>query len=212
MNRIVAALNLCISGYFIVTIARHMVSPGDNAGYTRMLLFACLGTICVSFMLMAIGGPDRWPSLAKTAEEAVGGAGPLYYLALAGFVAVGVALPLALLGALAFMLGLRNGFFMVLFFVPVMVRLVTATSQECIKHGVFQALLFFAAMLIGVAVVALLEKYGSGVRVYIDHFHRIWPDYDDMSSARMFFSAGTFAIANQLIEFVYAILKLAGKG
>ena len=49
-----------------------------------MLLFACLGTICVSFMLMAIGGPDRWPSLAKTAEEAVGGAGPLYYLALAG--------------------------------------------------------------------------------------------------------------------------------
>ncbi|HNW29018.1 MAG TPA: hypothetical protein PKN50_11115 [Spirochaetota bacterium] len=211
MDRLVAAMNLFISGYFIVTIARHVVSPGDNAGYTRMLLFACLGTICVSFMFIAIGGPDRWPSLAKTAGDAVGGTGPLYYLTLAGFVAVGVVLPVVLLGALAFMLGLRNGFFMVLFFVPVMARLVTATSQECIKQGVFQALLFFAAMLLGVAIVALLVKYRSGVQVYIAHFHRIWPDYDDMSSARMFFSAAAFAIANQLIELVYAVLKLFGK-
>jgi hypothetical protein len=212
MTRVLAAIRLCITGYFIYVIVRHMISPGENAGYTRMLLFACLGTICISFMLMTIGGPDRWPSLARVARDAVGGTGPLYILTLAGFITAGVILPLVLLTALGVMLGLRLGFFMVLFFVPVLVRLVMATSQECVKNGVFQALLFFATMLIGVAIVALLEKYGSGVQVYIRHFHIIWPDYDDMSSARMFFSAATFAIANQLIEFVYAVLGLLGKG
>ncbi len=210
MNRILAALNLFISGYFIITIIRHMVSPGENAGRTRMLLFACLGTICISFMLMAVGGPDRWPLLAKTASEAVGGTGPLYYLTLAGFIAVGAVLPMVLLIGLGIVLGLRLGFFMALFFIPVLVRLVTATSQQCMINGVFQALLFFAAMLIGAGIVAILEKYRSGVKVYIRHFHMIWPGYDDMSSARMFFAATTFAISNQLIEFVYAALSLAG--
>ncbi|HOT46312.1 MAG TPA: hypothetical protein PLM53_16230 [Spirochaetota bacterium] len=199
MNRILTALNLCISGYFIVAIIRHMVSPGENSEYTRMLLFACLGTICVSYMLMVIGGPDRWPSIARVANDAVGGTGPLYCLTLAGLVSVGAVLPLVLLGALGFMLGLRLGLFMVLFFVPILVRLATATSQECIIHGVFQALLFFAAMLLGVGIVAPLEKYGSGVQAFIRHFHRIWPDHDAMSSARMFFAAAVFALANHLI-------------
>jgi hypothetical protein len=49
MNRIIAAVNFCISGYFIVNIIRHMIRPGMNSEYTRMLMFACLATIPLVF-------------------------------------------------------------------------------------------------------------------------------------------------------------------
>lgn len=211
MNRALAAVRLCITGYFIFNIIRHMIAPGGNTGYTRMLMFACLGTICISFMLMVIGGPDRWPVIAEQAREAAGGSGPLSMLVLAGIITVAVILPIGLLIGLGVLVGLRLSFFMALFFVPVLVRLVTATSQQCMINGVVQMLMFFATMLIGVGIVALLERHTSMVEGYIRHFHKIWPGYDDMSSARMFFAVTTFALANQLVELVYAVLGLFGR-
>jgi hypothetical protein len=186
-----------------------MVAPGENTGYTRMLLFACMGTICISFMLMVIGGPDRWPLIAEQAR--VEGSRPLSMLALAGIITVAVILPICLLIALGVFLGLRLSFFMALFFVPVLMRLVAAPSQQCIINGVVQIMLFFAAMLIGVGIVAFLEKHTYALPVYIKHFHKIWPGYDDMSSVRMFFAAGSFALLNQVIEFVYAIIGIFAK-
>jgi hypothetical protein len=209
MDRALAAVRLCITGYFIFNIIRHMIAPGGNTDYTRMLLFACLGTICISLMLMVVGGPDRWPSIVEQAQ--VEGSRPLSMLALAGIITTAVILPIGLLIGLGVFLGLRLSFFMALFFVPVLMRLVTATSQQCIINGVIQILLFFATMLIGVGIVALVERHTSALQGYIRHFHKIWPGYDDMSSARMFFTAGSFALLNQIIEFVYAVLGIFGR-
>ncbi len=207
MKRIVSAATLVISGYFIFTIVRHMIAPGTNTGYTRMLLFACLGAIPISFMMMVAGATGKWSALADQAREAAGGSGPLYALALAGLVTVAVVLPVALLAAAWYAMGLRFGFLFVLFFVPVVTRLATAPAKECAVNGVIQALLFFGAILAGAGIAALVEKRSS-TEVYARQVQAFWEGYDSASSARMFFAAALFALANQLIEFGFAIAGL----
>ncbi len=210
MKRIASAAALLISGYFIFNIVKHMIMPGDNIGYTRMLMFACLGTIPISFMMMIVGGPDSWPVLSGHARDAAGDSGPLYVLALAGLIAVTVVLPIVLLAAAWYMMGLRVGFLFILFFAPVVMRLLTAPAKECIVSGVIQILLFFAAMLIGVGIVAFLEKHSSAGE-YAKQVQGVWEGYDYASSARMFFAAAVFALSNQLIEFVYAAAGVLGR-
>ena len=85
MKRI-ASGGLLISVYFIYNIVRHMIAPGGNTGYTRMLMFTCLGTIPISFMMMVAGATGKWDALVGLAREAGGGSGPLYALALAGLI------------------------------------------------------------------------------------------------------------------------------
>jgi len=185
----------------------HMIAPGGNTGYTRMLMFTCLGTIPISFMMMVAGATGKWDALVGLAREAGGGSGPLYALALAGLITVAVVLPVVLLAAAWYMMGLRFGFLFVLFFVPIVMRLVTRPAQECAINGVMQALLFFAAMLIGAGIFAWLEKR-SMEGVYAKQVQAIFEGYDYASSGRMFFAATVFALANQLIELGYAIAGL----
>lgn len=132
-------------------------------------------------------------------------------LILAGFILVAVILPLGILIGFWFVMGFRLGLFMLLFFVPVLTRLVMAPSGECISSGIIQVILLFAAVLIAVGIVLLLERYTSATGAYIWHFHTVWPDYDDLLSVRMFFWVTVFALGNQLIEFIHAVLGLLGK-
>jgi hypothetical protein len=207
MHRIMSAASLLISGYFIAMIVKHMIAPGANTGYTRMLMFACLGTIPISFMMMIAGATGKWSALVGVAREAVGGSGPLYVLALAGLITVAVVLPIVLLAAAWYVMGLRFGFMFVLFFVPVAMRLALSPAKDCALNGVVQALLFFAAMLIGAGIFALLEKHSSA-EAYAGQVQAVWEGYDYASSGRMFFAITVFALINQLIEFGFAIAGL----
>jgi hypothetical protein len=207
MNRIMPATSLLISGYFIVMIVKHMIAPGGNTGYTRMLMFACLGTIPLSFMMMIAGATGKWSALFTVAREAAGGSTLLYVLAIIGLVAVAVVLPVVLLAAAWYAMGLRLGFMFVLFFAPVAMRLALSPAKECAVNGVIQALLFFAAMLIGAGIYALLEKH-SLEGAYAKQVQAVWEGYDYASSGRMFFAITVFALANQLIELGFSIAGL----
>jgi hypothetical protein len=207
MNRIMPTAGLLISCYFIAMIVKHMIAPGGNTGYTRMLMFACLGTIPLSFLMMIAGATGKWSALADEARQATGGSGPLYALALAGLIAVAVVLPVVLLAAAWYAMGLRWGFMFVLFFVPVAMRLAMSPARDCAVNGVVQALLFFAAMLAGAGIFALLEKR-SLAEPYAKQVQEIWEGYDYASSGRMFFAITAFALINQLIELGFSIAGL----
>lgn len=207
MNRILPATSLLISGYFIFNIVRHMIAPGGNTGYTRMLMFACLGAIPISFMMMVAGATGKWDALVALAREAGGGSGPLYALALVGLITVAVVLPVVLLAAAWYVMGLRIGFMFVLFFVPIAMRLAMSPAQDCAVNGVVQALLFFAAMLIGAGIFALAEKH-SLAKAYAEQVQAVWEGYDYASSGRMFFAITVFALINQLTELGFAIAGL----
>ena len=71
-----------------------------------------------------------------------------------------------------------------------------------------QGLLFFAAMLIGAGIFALLEKYSSG-KTFAGQVQAVWEGYDYASSGRMFFAVTVFALLNQAIELGYSIAGLA---
>lgn len=211
MQKISSAVGLLISGYFVVMIVKHMIAPDGNTGYTRMLMFACLGTIPLSFMMMIAGATGKWDALVVEAREAAGGSVPLYVLALAGLITVAVVLPIVLLAAAWYVMGLRFGFMFVLFFVPVAMRLALSPAKNCAGNGVMQALLFFAAMLIGAGIFALLEKHSSA-KAYAQQVQAVWEGYDYASSGRMFFAITAFALINQLIEFGFAIAGLVRRG
>lgn len=82
MNRIAAIVNLAVSGYYLYSLLSHAIHPGDNTGFTRMLMFACIATIPLVFMLVMVGGSERWPALLAQARElARGGLGSWLMLA-----------------------------------------------------------------------------------------------------------------------------------
>ncbi len=60
MNGIAALLNGGISVYFIYKIARHMMKPAEAYEYTKMLLFAGLGTIPIVFFTMMFAGKNEF--------------------------------------------------------------------------------------------------------------------------------------------------------
>lgn len=205
MNRIEAAANLCITGFYLYHIGQHMVRPGENGGYTRMLVFACLATIPMVFMLVMIGGRDRWVSLLAQAKEFAAG-GPLALLLMAALAFLLVLMPLGMLVAIWFSMGLKFGSLFILYFVPMILRLVLGTTQECVLAAIARGVSFFASFLIGIGIVMILQRFFSGVGVYGDHFELVWPGYRD--GAKMFFSVCTFALIGQLLEFRHALLAL----
>ncbi len=208
MNRIIAAVNFCISGYFIVNIIRHMIRPGMNSGYTRMLMFALLATIPLVFMLMMVAGRERWLFLLERAKEMAGG-GPLMILLLAGLVILAIVLPLGLLGGIWYGMGFQFGTLFILYFVPIISRLIFNTTQQSVVSAIMQGLLFFASFLIGITIVGVMERFGSGVQIYDTHLQLVWPGYRD--AAKMFFSVCVFALTNQLIAVYYEVQSLLGR-
>jgi hypothetical protein len=73
MNKVVAVTNLGITGFYLYAIVLHMIRPGVNTGYTRMLMFVCLATIPIAFMMAIIGGRNRWPLFVAQAKVMAAG-------------------------------------------------------------------------------------------------------------------------------------------
>jgi hypothetical protein len=210
MNRLLAALNLIIAGYFIFTIIRHMVRPGDNTGYTRMLMFTYLAAIPFVFLLGFAGGRDRWPYLLDIARDI---AGPGWYapLAVVGLAAVTILLPLAIFVAVFIVMELRSAFLFALYFIPVLVRLALSTKDECIMSAVVMTMLFLFTGPVGAGIVALLGRHKKKklVESYSRHVRKTWRGYDSGSSANMFMGACLFALCSQMIELGRAIADMA---
>ncbi|MDP2854917.1 MAG: hypothetical protein Q8O28_11815 [Smithellaceae bacterium] len=208
MNRIIAAVNFCISGYFIVNIIKHMIRPGMNSEYTRMLMFACLATIPLVFMLMMVAGKERWLFLLESGKEMAGG-GPLMVLLLVGLVILLILMPLGMLAGIWYGMGFQFGTMFILYFVPIISRLIFNTTQQSIVAAITQGLLFFAAFLIGISIVEILERFSSGAQLYDAHLQLVWPDYRD--AAKMFFSVCVFALINQIIAVYYEVQSMLGR-
>lgn len=210
MNRVLAGITLCISSYFLFNIVRHMIHPGGNVMFTRALMFSGLGTIPLVFIMGFAGGRDRWPHLIEIGREVVG-PGSYAMIGVIGLGLVVIVLPLAVFAAILIMVELRSALIIALYFVPFFVKLFLAPSKTCIQTSVAQVFIFFGAILVSVGLIALLQRFSFTESVYIRHFHKIWPDYDDRSSLNMFFWVCVFALINQLIEFIFSILGLLGR-
>lgn len=209
MNRAAAIVNLAVSGYYLYNLFSHTVHPGDNTGYTRMLMFACIATIPLVFLLVMVGGNERWPALIAQARGlARGGLGS--WLLLAGLAVLLILMPLGMLVGVWFGMGLRFGSLFILFFVPLLLRLALAPAQEAIAAAITRTLLYFAAFFIGIGIVFFLERFGPGTEPHARHLQAIWPGYGD--AAKMFFAVCVFALLNQLLEFRHALLALLARG
>ena len=199
-SHIGAAVSLFINGFFIYNIIRHMIRPGGNVGYTRMLMFVGLATIPMVFLMGLAGGRDRWPFLLDIAKEVVG-SGPFQLPGVVGLAAVVIVLPLAVFAAIWIMMELRSGLLFILYFVPLFLRMALEPASECIKTVIIQVLVFFGSIFIVLGIVYFLKRHGTGVEKYAEHVQIIWADYDIESSVNMFFWVHMFALINQLIEF-----------
>jgi hypothetical protein len=182
-----------------------MFRPGANTGYTRMLMFACLATIPMVFMLMMVGGKDRWIYLFAQAREWVHG-GPLALMLVVGLGFLLVVMPLGMLVAIWFGMGLKFGSLFILYFVPVIMRLAFGATEASVLAAIVQGLTFFGSFLVGIGIVMVLQKLPSGVGTYETHLQVVWPDYSD--AAKMFFSVCIFALISQGIEFRHAVMAL----
>lgn len=196
-------MNLAISVYFTCNIARHIVRPGGNIGYTRMLLFAYLSTIPFVFLLGFAGGRDRWPHLLDIAWDI---AGPGWYapLVVAGLGAVTILLPLGIFVAVFVVMEFRSAFLFVLFFIPVLMRLILSTRRECVMSAVLLTMLFLFMGPVGYAVVTQMKKRGKTALAhqYGRHMRKIWLDRNEETSPNMFMGAGLFALSAQIIEII----------
>lgn len=209
MRRMAAGASLLISGYYLVTIVTHLVLPGDDTVYTRMLMFVCLATIPIGFMMAMIGGRDRLPLLAAKAKEMARG-GPASVLLLAGLVLLLLVMPVGMLAGIWLGMGLRVGLMFALYFAPVIARLALAHARVSVRTAVVQGVLYFASFFTGIGIVFILDLLGYGSGSYAEHLQVIWPGYG--SAAEMFFSVCVFTLLNQVIEFGYAARGLLGKG
>jgi len=189
----------------MINILQHMFRPGMNTGYTRMLIFACLATIPMVFMLAMVGGKDRLLFLLTQAKE-LANSGPLAFMLLVGLAILLVLMPLGMLVGIWFGMGLRFGSLFILYFVPVIMRLTFGTTNTSIMTAIMQALTFFVSFFIGIGIVTILERFTSVVGVYERHLQIVWPGYGD--AAKMFFSVCIFALINQAIEFRHALIAL----
>lgn len=209
MNRLAAAAGLLVSGCYIAGITAHTAGPGGDTGYTRMLMFACLASIPLAFVMAMIGGRDRLPLLARKAREMARG-GPASLLLLAGLVLLLVLLPAGMLAGIWAGLGLRSGLMFALFFVPVVLRLALAPARASLAAAVTMTVLLFASFFIGIGAVFAMERLGYGTGEYAEHLRLIWPGYG--SAAEMFFSVCAFALLNQAVELVHGVRGVLGNG
>ncbi len=206
MKYVTAALSLCVTGFYVYGSFAHMINPGDNIGYTRMLMFACLATIPLAFIMVFVVG--RWPLLIDLAKNLAKG-GPSSVLLLIGLAVLIVLMPLGMLLALWSGMGLRFGLLFILYFVPLAQRLATAPAEIAVKTAIMDIVLYFLAFFVGIGLVYVVDLLHFRMGVYERHLQLIWPGYED--AAKMFFGVCVFAILNQLIEFRYALLVLLGK-
>jgi hypothetical protein len=204
MERAGALINLGITCFFMYRIVRHMLRPGNNAGSTRMLMFACLATIPLTFfMLMAAGRQEVFREFGMPGSFAEYG---FYnWLLFAGIILLYL-LPLVLLGGLCFMLEMRNRFLLILFLVPFLSRLALSPAQDSMTAAIVQILVFLGSIVGGALLAAALDKWGPGTKAQEKNLRMILPGYG--TAANMFFGVCVFALANQLIEFVHALIAL----
>lgn len=207
MNKAVAVVSLCITGGYLYSILAHMIRPGESTGYTRMLMFACLATIPLAFLMAILGARDLRPFIASIAGEEAG-SGPLSIPIPVGLVVVLVVMSLGMLLAIWSGVGLRFGLLFIVFFVPLILRLVTSPARASIETAIIQVVLLFAGLFIGVGIVFFLGVSAS--ETYQRHLQVIWPGYED--AAKVFFGVCVFAFLNQILEFSRAIIVLLKKG
>jgi hypothetical protein len=98
-------------------------------------------------------GRDRWPHLLDIAWDI---AGPGWYapLVVAGLGAVTILLPLGIFVAVFVVMEFRSAFLFVLFFIPVLMRLILSTRRECVMSAVLLTMLFLFMGPVGYAVVS----------------------------------------------------------
>jgi hypothetical protein len=205
MNKVAASANAGITGFYICTILMHMIQPGAHTGYTRMLMFICLASIPLAFMMAIVGGRDRWPLLMAQAKV-MATSGFASVLLLTGFAFLLVIMPLGMILGVWYGLGLRFGLLFFLYFIPVLLRLALAPAKASVETAVIQGVMLFASFFIGMGIVSILERFASGAVLYEKHLQVIWPGYGD--AAVMFFSVCVFSLLSQLAEFSRALLSL----
>ncbi len=208
VNQVLAVVNLGIAGFYGVTILWHMFHPGENIEYTRMLMFVCLGTIPMVFMLALFGGYDRWMLWSDQLREwARHGFWTL--IAVLGLLLVLCLLPVGLLLGVWFGMGLKFGLLFLLYFLPLGVRMVTTSSKASTEAAIMQTILYFTSFFLGIGITAVVSRLPGGVTVYEQHVQKIWPNYSD--AAKVFFSVSMFALVNQMLEARHALIFLLRK-
>jgi uncharacterized membrane protein len=90
---------------------------------------------------------------------------PEKVLLLVGLVILLVLMPLGMLAGIWYGMGFEFGTMFILYFVPIISRLIFNTTQESIVSAITQGLLFFASFLIGISIVAILEHAGAGAQL-----------------------------------------------
>jgi hypothetical protein len=126
-----------------------------------------------------------------------------------GLVILLVLMPLGMLAGIWYGMGFQFGTLFILYFVPIISRLIFNTPQESILSGVTQGVLFFVSFFIGITIVTILERAGAGAQLYETHLQVVWPGYRD--AAKMFFSVCVFALINQLIAVFYEAKSMLGR-
>jgi hypothetical protein len=208
-QRIVTLINLAITGFYIYSLIIHVIRPEGNTGYTRMLMFACLATIPVVFMLAMVGGHDRWPALLHGLKE-LAQTGIAEMAVVAGVMFLLFVLPLGMLVGVWFSMGLKFGMLFLLFFVPLLLRLTLTSAKFSTNSAVYQALFYFGAFFGAIALVRLLGMAGVDLKPYEQNVQAVWPGYGDADV--MFFAVWLFAIARHVMEFRYALIGLFERG
>lgn len=198
MNILANILNAGIAIYFIYKIARHMLRPGKAYEYTRMLLFAGLGTIPIVFFTMMFAGRTEVFN-AFGLPPAVSDYEFLHWWIFAGVMLLYL-LPVVLLFGLLYMAGLRMGFSFFVFLFPILSRLVLVANEELMVTAGMQIFLFFLCVFVTMGLVQVMNKYFNGTREQETHFIHIWPGYG--TAVNMFFWICTYAIGTQLAELV----------
>ncbi len=209
LQRIAVLVNLVITGYYIYSLVAHVVRHAENIGYTRMLMFACLATIPVVFMLAMVGGHERWPALIQGFRE-VAQTGPAGLAVTVGMLFLLIVLPLGMLAGVWFGMGLKFGALFLLFFVPMLLRVALTPARTSVNLAVYQALLYFGAFFAAIALVRVLSMVRIDLRPYEQSVQAVWPGYGQ--AAIMFFAVWLFALVQQVMEFKYALMSLFDRG
>ena len=209
MQRTVILINLAVTGSYISSLIMHVVRPGQDAGYTRMLMFACVATIPIAFLFAMIGGQERWPVLLQGLKQ-VGRMGASGTAVVIGVVFLLVVLPSGMLIGVWFGMGMKSGTLFLLFFVPLVLRLTLISGKSSINLAVHRVLLYFGAFVGAIALVRLLTLTGVDLRPYEQSVQTVWPGYGH--AAIMFFAAWLFALAHHATEFRHALMGLFNRG
>ncbi len=205
MNGITTLLNGGISVYFIYKIARHMMKPTEAYEYTKMLLFAGLGTIPIVFFTMMFAGKTELFNAFGLPPD-MSGYELLHWWIFAGVLLLYL-LPVVLFFGLWYFAGLRMRFSFFIFLFPILSRLILVSNEGLMITAGTQIFLFFISIFITMGIVQLMNTYFGGTQEQESHFLHIWPGYG--TAVNMFFWICTYAIGTQFVEMVRIIIGLS---